>query len=353
MRKLPHLILRGTYRAMGESLGRQLKNLITRSVAYHLAHLSHLGWRDRKAREQLVAQYRSPFRQACLSEYLFLEGVAAGTGRSFIELLTVNIEEEFFAHDPKTGLTHCSALAYRDPGSGGALIGHNEDWLRGDGPYQYVLTLIPQRGPRILTLTYGALLPVNGLNSAGLAAVYQTVYADDDRVGIPRLPLASSLLRMTSIDAAVRQATRAGRAGGYHYFLGDASGRVVSLETSATRQAKYYDGKPQKIIAHTNHYLASKMTSHISKKSVSSAKRLKRLTTCASRTGEGSVVLFEAILSDHTNGSDAICNHGDHSGSNPKYDGKTLSSLILDTAHRALLVRPGNPCTTPPRLFTL
>lgn len=337
---------------MGESLGRQMKKMIQPAMRYHLAHLSHQDWRDRGIREKFVSAYRGHFRRTLQPEYTFLEGVARSVGRPLLELLTVNIEEEFFAADPKSSLTHCSALGYRERGSGGAVIGHNEDWLVGDRLYQYVLTLIPPRGPRVLTLTYGALLPVNGINSAGLAAVYQTVYSDDDRVGIPRLPLAASLLRMTSIEAAIRQATRSGRAGGYHHFLGDASGRVVSLETSATSQAKFYDGKPRSIIAHTNHYLAKSMARHTTKKSVSSSKRLARLVTIMGQAEEG-LSLLEGILSDHANGDNSICNHGDHSSDNPKYNGRTLSSLILDPAHRAMIVRPGNPCETPPRLFAL
>ena len=134
-------------------------------------------------------------------------------------------------------------------GPGYTLLGHNEQWLAGDLGHVAVVVELPDDGPALVSPTLACCIPASGMNEYRVAQGIQSLVANDDAVGIPRVLVSRHALVASSPADALRRATLPGRAGGYGHSFAFGSGSAMSIETSATRFA--VNRQPG---SHTNHY---------------------------------------------------------------------------------------------------
>ena len=244
---------------------------------------------------------------------------------------------------------HCTSVAIS--AGGRHIVAHNEDWFAGDAD-GLVLRLTCADGTRILAVTSPVLLPPSGISSHAIAGGANTVFADDHRLGVPNNLLRRWVLESRTLDQARERCLIDGRARGSNHLFGDATGRIVDVETSATHEATVEaDGW----YVHTNHYVAAGMAAHEMSTSVNSRTRYARardIVAAGLAGGDDAAGIAARLLADHENGDLCICGHPDEADP-PGEREMTVASMIWDLDALSVDVAFGPPCENERRRYTL
>ena len=248
-----------------------------------------------------------------------LEGLAEGSGRSFDEIAVLNCMEEVFDFEACTSVVS------------GRFLLHAEQWYAGHTGIS-VIVGGPDGAPPFVSPTCTGFLAAVGMNACGIAQGIDSVYASDDRVGVPRLLVSRNVLGATSLSRARKAATIEGRAGGYAHVLATVDERFT-VETSATRSTIVDD-----TCVHTNHFLGDDMDDLADQPSPGSIARYLRAMELAERPLNTVNACIE-LLSDHVGEAQTICNHGD-----APTDSTTVFGMVCDLANGTVFVSDGPPC---------
>ena len=362
---IPYLEIeaRGSHREIGRQIGEASRHLIVAGIAYYEEHHEAMGGPSFAAAQQECMTYLPAARRALPGVVEELEGMAEGADVALGRLLVPNLGEELTCNaDPAAELPtplprfahtgHCTSVAVSVGGR--CLLGHNEDWWAGDVDKNVLLRITTDDGTQILAMTSACLLPPTGINSHGVATGGNTLYADDQRVGVPNNFIRRHLLESRSLADARQRALLPTRARGSNHTFVDSSGALLDIETSAT-SAAVIEGDDR--LVHTNHFVEPAMTGH--DLSTSKGTRLRRaraedLLDEGLRRGDDLRDLLQSILSDHDNADDAmsICGHPDLSVPLGERD-MTTASMIWDPQALSVEVCAGPPCQNERRLFAL
>ena len=292
----------------------------------------------------LHARKYLPFAEESVPQYVDeLQGIADGADADFTDLLVLNCAEALTSDSLHIGCTSLAA-APEVTEDGSLLIGHNEDWLPDDIENVYLVHARPEGEPAFLAITYGGLLPNIGFNECGIAQCCDSVYPDDARIGVPRIFVSRAVLAARTPAQAIRACLNRRRAAGYNHLIVHESGEMYNVEVSAGEFDVIYgiDG----LLVHTNHYLSPRMqiVEKNSHELIDSRVRYNRATRLmGSRTGRLTERDFRAILSDHVNHPQSICNHI-NLDEELLDRGQTIASLMINLSGRTMLVAWGPPC---------
>jgi isopenicillin-N N-acyltransferase-like protein len=362
---IPYLEIeaRGGHREIGRQIGEAARHLIVAGIAYYEEHHEAMGGPSFAAAQEECLAYLAPARRALPGVVAELEGMAEGADVLLGRLLVPNLGEELTCNsDPAADLPtqlprfahtgHCTTVAVRAGGS--CLLGHNEDWWAGDVDKNVLLRITTDDGTRILAMTSACLLPPTGINSHGVATGGNTVYANDQRVGVPNNFIRRHLLESRSLADARERCLLPTRARGSNHLFVDASGALLDVETSATSAALIEGGDR---LVHTNHFVDPAMTGYDLSTSTGTRRRLARAAALLDQglaQGDDPRELLQTILSDHDGDADAmsICGHPDPSVPLGERD-MTTASMIWDPRALTVEVCAGPPCENERRLFTL
>jgi isopenicillin-N N-acyltransferase-like protein len=328
------VVAEGPSLARGRQVGRALPAEVARSVA------AMHGVRERAGMSpaQLTAALRSlvAAAEAALPERVaYVRGLAEGADVPFADVFAVNALEEVFREER---VERCSSFAVASPA--GTFLAHNEQWATCElGNCAVVVERPDATAPWVVSPTVAACVPVVGLNGHGGAFGVDSLVADDDRDGIPRVLAAREVLDARDPDDLLRRARLAGRAGGYGTVSAFPGGRIVVVEQSAAR-AEVVDGAT----AHTNHYLHPELAALAGPPGAGSASRLQHLARLRSTLPpEPEAADLTALLGSHDAEPDAICAHGPD---RDDPDGTIiLYAFVADCDRRRLWVCEGPPCT--------
>lgn len=331
--------------ARGETIGRELGDLIDRSLAFYRGYFAELG---------VTVLDVEPYRRAAAAlpeEAALLDAIALGADVDPLELWAVNAVEEL--EGSRAPVERCTSFTALAPGA--TLLAHNEQWLAGDADNLAVVVEIPSAdrslpntagvrartwlegtrspaGPAIVSPTVACCLPAVGWNTSGVAQAIDSLTAPDDRVGIPRVLVSRHALAGRDAGDASRRANVRGRAGGYAHVIAQRGGHALTLETSAT-DAWTIDGSG----GNTNHYLAGRGD----EPSDGSRARYERLTELLHESPPVTPEDAMSILRDHASSPQAICEHG-----NRDHDSAVVFSMVCELESGRMWVAPGNPCET-------
>lgn len=348
MRVPPIVFARGSHHAIGQQIGEAMRSQVRHGIenvrSYLDAHSARLNLSWSQA-IPLAMQYMH-HTAATYPQYIDeIMGIAEGANVTYPDLVVVNTFE-CLVFDA-LHIEKCTSIAAskQETLNGGVLVGHNEDWLSVDEQDVYILDCHPLDEPAFLAISYGSLLPNIGFNSAGIAQCCNSVNPLDVKFGIPRIILSRAILAASTLQEAIRLSHVPMRAAGYNHLLAHQEGRIYNVEVSATR----FEVIPgtNNILAHTNHYLTARMQEIEKEREqlIRSNKRYDRALSLLEETGRHTPDSFFAILSDHTNYPDSICNHAMHHPlvSDPM---KTIFSVVMDLAAMKMSVKWGNPCSS-------
>jgi isopenicillin-N N-acyltransferase-like protein len=340
---LPLIEIQGNPRERGRQQGEGARAQILRALDRYreiLRKALSLPWEKalREARKFL------PYGEEAFPEFVAeIRGIAEGAGVSFEEAWTLNCYEGLDeVHQQVWG---CTCLAVRDEytADGHILMAHNEDWNSVDRDNVYLVRARPDDGPAFIGITYGPLLVNIGLNNEGIGVAINSVYPTDGRVGVPRILCSRAVLNARTVGQSIRACVPKQRAGGYNFLLADSNGELYSVETSATAHSIEYGEEGW--LAHTNHYLSSKMQTLEEPGTYSSShvrlNRARRLLKAD--LGQVTVSSLQDLLRDHVNYPNSICVHEDPSDAAYERE-MTLVSLVMDLTQRKMWAAPGPPC---------
>lgn len=373
---------KGSYGEIGRQVGEAARELIAAAVAFYEEHFLQMsGISFAEAERQALAYL--PAARRYLPQYVDeLAGMAAGANQSFVKLLVPNCAEEFTCsvdadageplpgvasstvaakgnaaveehtaeHNGVAGSHLCTAVAVS---SGGRhVVGHNMDWYVVDVDKNVLFDLTCPDGTRILTIAGVPYLPILGMNSHGIAYVGNSVYSNDNRLGVPNAFVRRFALEARTVGEARARATLPARARGSNHLFGDVHGHLWDVETSASA-SELLEGESW--LAHTNHYVGSRMQAYEGSGQQESRARLataERLLAEGVACGDDPLELVARVLRDHSDVPDSICGH--ENTFIPVADRvMTVASMVCDLDERRLYACAGAPCENEYRVFSL
>ena len=309
----------GRARELGRAQGEVSADQVARSVAFYerLAEADSIDL-DVAAREATRVLERA--RSDVPDTVAELEGLAEGSGVSFETIALLNCMEEVWPWSPDS----CTTMV------AGRFLMHAEQWFAGHSEVTVVIAH-PDGAPSFVSPTCAGFLPAVGMSSSGFAQGIDSLSADDDGFGIPRVVVSRLALGARDVEAAIGAACIGGRAGGYAHLLATADRRLV-VETSAKTAMVL-----NRVTAHTNHYLSA--SAPAGPGSAGSSSRLQRAEELLRRNAPDSLEDCTELLADHHGSPESICVHEDGlEGSG------TVFGMACDLETGRLIVSDGRPC---------
>jgi len=206
-------------------------------------------------------------------------------------------------------------------------------------------------GSALLTPTIAGMVGSAGINSHGLALMINKLTPRDSGPGVPHNFLARRALEQRTLGAAIDSILGVKRASGTHFTLCDHEGNLVGLETAASSHAVFQPSRG--FVAHTNHFLDSKLhheidlTSGRNGESVIRLERIERLLRRLVSGGEPdskrAVEMAQRALQDHAHYPTSICRHA-FEGEDERAC-ETIAALIAIPHRRELLATCGQACS--------
>lgn len=332
--------------ARGVTIGRELRDIITRSLDFYHSYFDRRGVTSPQLSD-LLTPYMVAAQASTPDLMALITGMSEGALVPVMELFAVNAFEELepllqpvdgaplFLAKKEGRPERCTSFAVA--GEGLTLLGHNENWLAGDMGNVALVAELPGEGhTSIASPTYACCIPAVGINSNGVAMGIQSLTASDDGVGVPRVLVSRHTLGSANRQDVLSRSALEGRAGGYGYTVAAAGGETLRVETTGTRQA-VLDGNA----GHTNHYLDPDLAKMAPVPSEASASRYKRLEQLLGEHAPQTPEDAMAILTDHDS-STAICLHpnpdeGDEADA-------VVFSMVCELESGRMWVADGLPC---------
>ncbi|HYY17373.1 MAG TPA: C45 family peptidase [Streptosporangiaceae bacterium] len=199
----------------------------------------------------LLAAVRRATQEAFPAEWAELAAFAAGARVPFDDLALLNLRGDLGLVDGGIG---CSDLAWRRERS---VVAHNEDGALEDVGRCALLTMTGTGRPPVTAFWYPGFVPANAfaLTGHGLIWTVDHLPVAAPGPGAGRHFVGRGLQRTArTVDDAVGYLRSRPSAGGFSYTIGDRAGRVVSVESAASRHAVTEAGPgPGPLLWHTNH----------------------------------------------------------------------------------------------------
>ncbi len=334
----------GSYFNIGRTIGRETKPLMARSILNYKKYFQQITHHSLKEALRIAKQYWPAAKKYTPESWAMMEGLAAGAGINFELVFLINaLEEVEFALGHR--VEKCTSLVAKS--SAGVFLGHNEDWYKFDAESSYVTKITYPSGIVSIGPNYSCLLPVRGINSAGFALSDDTVIANDEKIGIPRVCLMRNALEATSINEAMKIVTHQERAGCYHYYFAKGQ-RVVSFETSATRKVTVplVKEKNREYALHNNCFLHPELCFLDPSKPAEIKAECdiqKRAQNLLKETKKLDLKNLMTIFKTHP----GVCNHAKND-----YKSGTINSFIADVTKKEIWIGQGRACQTEYHKFT-
>jgi isopenicillin-N N-acyltransferase-like protein len=346
---MPILRVSGTHREVGRQVGEACAADIRAAMDFD-ADIP-----EGRTREEQLALARD-YWEFTAKELPWLaeeyEGAAEAAGVDVVGLFATAVEEIWYpprtADEPAvtSAIGRCSDLVAVPPATanGHVLVAHNNDLSPSSEASLVAIEWTVPGDPVVFTIG-GDLGASVGWNSAGVSFTGNELSPNDERLGIPRGPQFSSMLRQPSLGQALQEGLRPDRASSYNQVLASSDGAAVNLEGSAT-DAEITRPSVRGTFAHTNHFVCDRMRSYEGDPSYAerSDVRYRRANELLNSADESSITeeSLRAMLSDHETEPDALCRHPERN------DGtvKTVFWCVADVTERRITFGRGNPCNS-------
>jgi isopenicillin-N N-acyltransferase-like protein len=337
----------GSHREIGRQIGEGARLQIERCIAAYEGDFELQTGMSLSAAEEATLPLLAAAERVVPQYVEELRGLAEGAAVPFSSLLLLNCGEELYC--PATPhRRHCTSLALAAEGQ--TIVAHNEDWAAQDIENNVLIRITTPDHIRILAMTTACFLPMTGLNSHGLAFAANTLYAEDQRPGVPNALVCRWALEAATREEAIARVLLPTRSRGSNHLFGRTGGVLWDVETSAQRAA-VIEGTGW--LVHTNHYVADEMLDLEGSSSEGSRHRYARAHKLLSdrvREAPDPVALAADVLRDHHGAPTSICCHG---GSGSDAPSPTTASMIWEIEKGLMHVCAGPPCRNPYRVFSL
>lgn len=344
----------GTARTRGKDYGAQASRLVQRSLESYeaiFAHYAGLTWRDARAAALRFVDPIEDFDGTSLQE---MEGIAAGAGVDFEDVLALNVRTELMFGYGSAG-RECTALAALPEVTGGrTIVAQNWDWKPFVADSLVIVAMRPSDGPGFVSMMEAGLLAKTGVNAHGVAVVTNALVSDRDRgaAGIPYHVLLRGILTTSSVTQAADLISSADRASSGNYLVAKHGEGAVNIECEPGSSAHAYPIEPHDgVLVHANHFISPALDGADLElaeacDTVFRHERAAQHLRAVARSGQLDVRAIQETLADHENFPGSICCHApDGEPAVGTYE--SITSIIMDLTSQQMLVTAGQPCTTP------
>ncbi len=250
--------------ALGARFGHRIRDYIA-----DLEEVDDSAWRRARTLLQQTEMY--------FPEYVAeLQAYADAAGVELLDLWGIAIEDEL----SRDASERCTTVVTNE----GLLIGHNEDW---DPEASTEICILKKRagGTTSLELYYYG-CPLGGvafsISSQGHIQSVNSIAHADAQDGVPKHVIARSLSGLRFGAADLQSLLSVPRSSGFAHTLVDRTGRLTSIECTATQHRVTYPGTP---FVHTNHLLDPVLSRlDVADSGDSSYRRFEDAAAMASRT---------------------------------------------------------------------
>jgi hypothetical protein len=261
-------------RTQGESLRAKIHEALSVLTELEAFRLLKPRWMTQRI-YRTVAEYKAGrFLTRGLSDTLpdareRLLGIAEGAAVRPKSLYLLNAMEAVLSDLSRSSVVPtgaaCSALAVTGTSSstGEAILAHNFDYLPVIQPLYTLRESHPTGKLRSLEFTAAPLCgTVDGINEAGLCITNNYAFMTDAAGAAPTISMwiAEALGCCRTVPEAAELLAKSKRWGAGLLMLGDAEGRIASLEISSTRSSLRLPSNDSETLFHTNRVQASRMT---------------------------------------------------------------------------------------------
>lgn len=346
------LCLQGSYKEIGRKHGEKGKREVLRSLETYESlfyEYSQLCWNEARELALKHIEAISQYDRDLIEE---MEGVAAGAGVDFEDILALNTRSEIALSGKHTQFADgCTAIGVMSPISSNVIIGQNWDWKSTQSESLLYLEIEQKGKPGIKMMTEGGIIGKIGCNSAGLGVCLNALLTDKKSNRIPIHLGLRSVLNSYTYSEAILRIDEGLMASSANFLIGSAenkNGIVMNVEVSPA--GIDIEENMNGYVVHTNHICSSFIKSHIVDKneyietdSMIRMKRAKQLIGWHSaqnkKTEEAS---FKEWFSDQYNYPDSI-NHFINEKLPPHRRMETIFSIIMNLSANKVFVCAGKP----------
>jgi isopenicillin-N N-acyltransferase-like protein len=315
----------------GELLAEQIRNNID---FYRSLFLNYLGSETRVL--SIAEKFKKSIQSYNPNFVTEINHIALGAGLAEpLWLYAINARTELSMME---SIQECTAIVC--PGIN--LLAQTWDWAKKlEGNFVIMKITFPN-GHQILQLTEAGIIGKIGLNNQGLGVTLNFLY--DEHIDFSTVPihiLLRQVLECISLDDA-KDAAKSSRVGKASNLIIAQAGKAVNIEFAGDRM-KYFEIE-ESCYAHTNHFLHAKPPNIVNEDSYqNSVTRHKTTTAQLKISPEQTTNKLIKILSDQTNGGDAILASYKPDPMEMLGEYGTLATIIMDLENQSLFARNGNP----------
>lgn len=350
------LFLKGPYKEIGRRHGSEGKREVLKSLETYetlFYEYSQIRWDEARELALKHVEAISRYDEDLIEE---MEGVAAGAGVDFEDILTLNTRSEIALSGKYTQFSDgCTAIGVMPPISSSVIIGQNWDWKSTQSESLLYLEIEQPEKPNIKMITEGGIIGKIGCNSAGLGVCLNALLTDKKSNRIPIHLGLRSILNSFTYSEAILRIDEGLMASAANFLIGSAenpNGIVINVEVSPAGIdiEESVDG----YVVHTNHICSSFIKSYITDKNeyietdsrvrMTRARQLiKEYTAQNKKVEEAS---FKEWFSDQYNFPNSI-NHFINDNLPPHRRMETIFSIIMNLSEKKILVCAGKPSQEP------
>lgn len=350
-RKLGKIIISGNPYSRGVQYGTKAKKLIEKVIEiYHsmFLKLSGVTWEEANGLSKAFAKRIKDYDEDVIDE---MKGIAEGCGRTFEEILTINIRTEILFGMEKLaeGCTSFCALPEVTV-ERKILLAQNWDYKPWAAETMCLLQINQKDGPDILTIVEAGQLARMGMNSAGHGICNNFIRCETDgknmEKGVPTTIIRRKALCQGKYYDLIGTIIHTPRSFSANYLVATSEGGGDSICIEATPEEVYFLFPENGMIVHSNHFKGAGLGYiGIVRKGVENSiyrdRRIERIL----RQKAGKIAVKDAMeaLKDHFGYPRSVCRHLDEKEAE-KDRFRTNASLIMDLGSRVLWLAEGPPC---------
>ncbi|WP_231514914.1 C45 family autoproteolytic acyltransferase/hydolase [Oceanobacillus salinisoli] len=336
------ITLSGSAYQIGFKHGNIAKDKVNQSLETYekmFKETSGISWKD--AREKALTHV--PAIEKYQSNYITeMEGIAAGAGVQFEDILALNARSEISLIQAPDG---CTSFALTKPKTSKTWLAQNWDW-KGAQIDSLIHLEIQQKGfPTLQIITEAGIIGKIGCNSVGIGVCLNALVTNTWQPKVPIHLGLRAILESETFNEAISKVNQNQMASPAHFLIASKSNEAVSMEVSPiyTEKIEATDG----ITFHTNHLCSPEMRNVIEEEVVpNSYNRLteinKEIQALEGKNLE-EIDLFH-MLSNHENYPYSICRHPADDENATLKGMETVFSIVMNLTDNKLSWIKGKPC---------
>jgi isopenicillin-N N-acyltransferase-like protein len=347
----PHLVydFRGSPYEIGFQHGRALRGEILAEAESPLrGHCRQRGLSQTDFLDWVVSAYRPVLEKHVPVMLEEVRGVADGSGLGYGFAFYAAVRDGLPPAEPDRAFCTAAACGRKTTRDGRVLLGQTKDTAAPLDRYR-IMRLEYATGERMVLLNYPGWLANICLTSGGLSFAGNSLYAREPEAGTVPFCLIKRLVMERSSVAEVLEAIQGLTFANLCLILGDATGRLVCLE-SVMGSMRVRDAS-DRAFGHANSILDAALKGYEIEERIppGSATRQKNIQRLLDReNGRLTVGALKRMLADHRDAPHSICQHP-----SPGAALATSAAYVCDLSQRELHIAIGNPCAAAFKTYRL